>query len=72
LIAIKATKHGIDRRLERKLQRFKSPGSAQRSLSDFSVTYNAFYHQRHLRKRPRLKEIRTASCGAWKAASVAA
>jgi transposase-like protein len=57
---------------ERKLQRFKSPGSSQRFLSIRSATYNAFYHQRHLLKRSMLKELRTASFNAWQAASMAA
>jgi len=33
---------------------------------------NTFHHQRHLLNRPMLKEIRTESFNAWKAASVAA
>jgi transposase-like protein len=53
--------HHPVRRRERKLQRFNSPGYAQRFLSIYSTTYNAFYHQRHLLKRPMLKELRTAS-----------
>jgi transposase-like protein len=57
---------------ERKLQRFKSPGSAQHFLSIHSATYNTFYHQRHLNRRPFYKELRTASFDAWKTASAAA
>ncbi len=64
--------HQPVRRRERKLQGFKSPGSAQRFLSIHSATYNTFYHQRHLLKRPMFKELRTASFDAWQAASVAA
>ncbi len=67
--------HQPVRRCEPKLQRFKSPGSAQRFLNIHSATYNTFYHQRHLLKRPMLpmlKELRTASFDAWQAASVAA
>ncbi len=64
--------HQPVRRREPKLQRFKSPGSAQRFLSIHSATYNTFYHQRHLLKRPMLKELRTASFEVWKSASVAA
>ncbi len=48
--------HQPVRRRERKLQMFKSPGSAQRFLSIHSATYNTFYHQRHLLKRPMFKE----------------
>ncbi len=64
--------HQPVRRRERKQQRFKSPGSAQRFLNIHSATYNTFYHQRHLLKQPMFKELRTASFDAWKAASVAA
>ncbi len=64
--------HQPVRRQERKQQRFKSPGSAQRFLSIHSATYNTFYHQRHLLKRPMFKELRTASFEVWQAASVAA
>ncbi len=63
--------HQPVRRRERKQQRFKSPGSAQRFLNIHSATYNTFCHQRHLLKRPMLKELRTASFDAWQAASVA-
>lgn len=63
--------HQPVRRRERKLQRFKSPGSAQRFLSIHSATYNLFYHQSHLLRRAVLKELRTASFDAWQAASVA-
>jgi transposase-like protein len=54
------------------MQRFKSPGSAQHFLSIHAATYNTFYHQRHLNKRPFYKELRTASFDAWKTASAAA
>ena len=64
--------HQPVRRRERKQQRFKSPGSAQRFLSIYSATYNTFYHQRHLLKRPMYKELRTTSFNAWQSASVAA
>ncbi len=63
--------HQPVRRRERKLQRFKSPGSAQRFLSIHSATYNTFYPQRHLLQRPMLKELRTASFELWQSASVA-
>jgi transposase-like protein len=39
--------HQPVRRRERKLQSFKSPGSAQHFLNIHSATYNTFYHQRH-------------------------
>jgi transposase-like protein len=53
--------HQPIRRRERKMQRFKSPGSAQHFLSIHAATYNTFYHQRHLNRRPFYKELRTAS-----------
>ena len=64
--------HQPVRRRERKLQRFKSPGSAQRFLSIHSATYNTFYHQRHLLKRPMFKELRTTSFEVWQSGSMAA
>jgi hypothetical protein len=54
------------------VQRFKSPGSAQRFLNIHSATYNTFYHQRHLNRRLYYKELRAASFDAWKTASAAA
>lgn len=40
------------RRRERKMQRFKSPGSVQKFLNIHSATYNNFYLQRPLINRP--------------------
>jgi len=64
--------HQPVRRRERKLQRFKSPGSAQRFLSVHAATHNTFTHQRHLNRRPVYKVLRTASFDVWKTASAAA
>jgi transposase-like protein len=64
--------HQPVRRRERKMQRFKSPGSAQHFLSIHAATYNTFNHQRHLNRQPFYKELRTASFDAWKTASAAA
>lgn len=64
--------HQPVRRRERKQQRFKSPGSAQRFLSIHAATYNAFYHQRHLLKRSMYKQLRVTSFDVWKSTSVAA
>ena len=64
--------HQPIRRRERKLQRFKSPGSAQRFLAIHAATFNAFTHQRHLLRRPHFKELRAGSFRTWTAASAAA
>jgi lipopolysaccharide biosynthesis glycosyltransferase len=47
-------------------QRFKSPGPARHFLSIHAATYNTFYHQRRLNRRPLYKELRSASFDAWK------
>ena len=60
------------RRNERKLQRFKSPGSAQHFLTIHAATYNTFTRQRHLNRRPFFKELRTASFAVWATASAGA
>lgn len=64
--------HQPVRRRERKMPRFKSPGSAQRFLSIQSATYNTFYHQRHLLSRPSFKQLRAQSFEAWSHATLAA
>jgi len=57
--------HQPIRRRERKLQRFKSPGSVQRFLAIHAATFNAFTHQRHLLRRPHFKELRAGSFRTW-------
>ena len=64
--------HQPVRRRERKQQKFKSPGSAQRFLNIQSAVYNSFYVQRHLLNRSTFKRLRTDSFGVWENASVAA
>ena len=58
--------HQSVRRRERKLQRFKSPGSAQRFLSIHAAFYNAFYVQRHLLSRATFKKFRAEAFDVWR------
>src|SRR5258707_3375473 len=51
--------HQVVRRRERKLQRFKSPGSAQRFLSMHAAVHNTFNLQRHLVSRSTLRIFRS-------------
>jgi transposase-like protein len=60
------------RRRERKMQRFKSPGSAQRFVSMHAATYNTFNLQRHLISRRTLRAFRTQAMADWNAATAAA
>ena len=64
--------HQPVRRRERKQQRFKSPGSAQRFLNIQSAVYNTFYVQRHLLDRSTFKRFRTDAFNVWDCASAAA
>jgi transposase-like protein len=58
-------------RNERKMQRFKSPGSAQRFLSVHAAVYNNFNLQRHLVSRSTLRTIREEAFRTWQAATAA-
>jgi putative transposase len=60
------------RQRERRMQRFKSPGSAQRFLSIHSAIYNTFYVQRHLISRKTLRQFRGEAMSVWQAATAAA
>ena len=59
-------------RRERKMQRFKSQGQAQRFVSTHSAIYNTFNLQRHLVFRKTLRTFRTAAMAEWNAASAEA
>ena len=64
--------HMVIRRRERKQQKFKSQGSAQRFLAIHSAVYNTFNLQLHLISRPTLRILRAQADLAWNAATVAA
>jgi hypothetical protein len=59
------------RRRERTMQRFKSPGSAQRFLSVHAVVHNTFNVQRHLVSRNTLRVLRGEALQNWRAATAA-
>ena len=64
--------HQPVRRRERKIQRFKSAGSAQRFLSMHAAVHNNFYLQRHLISRSTLRIFRAEAAVQWQAAVAAA
>ena len=64
--------HQVVRRRERKMQRFKSAGSAQRFLSVHSAVHNTFALQRHLISRRTLRLFRAEAAEQWARATVAA
>ena len=64
--------HQPTRRRERKMQGFKSPGSAQRFLSTHAAVYNTFNVQRHLTSASTHRSFRTSAMNAWRAAVAAA
>jgi transposase-like protein len=64
--------HLVIRRLERKQQKFKSQGSAQRFLATHASIYNTFNLQPHLIRRPTLRQFRTEAHRAWDAATTTA
>lgn len=59
------------RRRERKQQRFKSQGSAQRFLSTHAAIYNVFNIQPHLISRPTPRIFRAKADSVWSAAVAA-
>jgi transposase-like protein len=58
--------HQPVRRRERKMQRFKSPGSAQRFLSTHAAVHNTFNVQRHLTSRATLRVLRDEALQRWR------
>ena len=64
--------HQAVRRRECKMQRFKSPGAAQRFLSIHAAVQNAFYVQRHLLPRRIFKQYRTAAFDVWRSCAAPA
>jgi putative transposase len=63
--------HQPTRRRERKIQRFKSPGSAQRFLSIHAAVQNTFNVQRHLTSRRTLRVLGEEAFRTWRAATAA-
>ena len=59
------------RRRERKMQRFKSQGQAQRFVATHSAIYNTFAVQRHLVSRKTMRIFRAAAFAEWSLASEA-
>ena len=64
--------HQPVRRRERKMQRFKSAGSAQRFLAMHAPVHNTFNLQRHLLSRRTLRTFRAEAAQAWQIATAAA
>jgi len=60
------------RQRERRMQRFKSAGSAQRFLSTHAAVYNTFNVQRHLISRKTLRQFRNEALSAWQTVTAAA
>ena len=60
------------RRRERKQQKFRSQGSAQRFLATHAAVYNVFNVHRHLIRRPTLRQFRAEAMATWAAATAAA
>ena len=63
--------HRPVRRRERKMQRFRSAGSAQRFLSTHAAVHNNFNLQRHLISRSTLRIFRAEASAQWQSAVTA-
>ena len=59
--------HQPTRRRERKMQGFKTVGSAQRFLSTHAATYNTFNVQRHLTSARTHRAFRASAMNMWRA-----
>jgi putative transposase len=59
------------RQRERRMQRFKSAGAAQRFLSIHAAIYNTFNVQRHLISRRTMRQFRAAAMDRWDAVTAA-
>jgi len=57
--------HQPTRRRERKMQRFKSAGSAQKFLSSHAAVYNTFNVQRHLTSARTHRTLRAVAMSTW-------
>jgi putative transposase len=64
--------HQPTRRRERKMQAFKSVGSAQRFLSVHAAAYNIFNVQRHLTSARTYRTFRASAMNMWHAAAAVA
>ncbi len=64
--------HQPTRRRERKMQRFKSAGSAQKFLSSHAAVYNAFNLQRHRTSAQAHRVLRAEAMDTWRTAAAAA
>ena len=59
------------RRRERKMQRFKSAGSAQKFLTSHAAVYNTFNVQRHLTSAQTHRTLRAVAMSTWREAVAA-
>ena len=57
---------------ERRMQGFKSSGSAQRFLSTHAAIYNTFNVQRHLITRKTMRQFRGDAMNTWRTVTAAA
>lgn len=64
--------HLLVQRRERKMQRLKSQGQAQRFVSTHSTIYNTFKIQRQLISRNTMRHFRTSTTEEWLNASAVA